>query len=128
MRKLSLMLGAALALFATAPLAAAQHAHGAHGAQHDVQTNPADGAMGAAPARFSASFPHPARLTAQVVTPRGRAPIAVPVPALAVPDMQVAEQSSVALPQLAPGNYTFQWTATGQDGHVMTGRVRYMVH
>ena len=123
MRKLSLMLGAALALFATAPLAAAQHAHGAHGAQHDVQTNPADGAMGAAPARFSASFPHPARLTALVVTPRGGDPIAV-----SVPDMQVAEQSSVALPQLAPGNYTFQWTATGQDGHVMTGRVRYMVH
>ena len=38
MSKLPLMLGAVLALFATAPIAAAQHNHGSHGSQSAVQT------------------------------------------------------------------------------------------
>jgi methionine-rich copper-binding protein CopC len=117
------MLGAVLSLFATAPLAFAQHDHGAHGAQSAVETNPADGAMGAAPEAFSVTFEHPMRLTSIVITPRGGDPIAVTVPASAA-----AMTASVALPRLAPGNYTFVWTASGDDNHTMTGRVRYMVH
>lgn len=123
MSKLPLMLGAALALFATAPLAAAQHNHGAHGAQSSVQTTPSDGEMGAPPQTFDATFEHPMRLTALVITPSGGDPIAVSVPASAA-----ATTASVALPRLAPGNYTFAWTASGDDNHTMTGRVRYMVH
>ncbi len=123
MSKLPLMLGAVLALFATAPLAFAQHDHGGHGAQSAVQTTPTDGAMGAAPESFSATFEHPMRLTALVITPRGGDPIAV-----SIPQSEPATTASVALPRLAPGNYTFAWTASGDDNHTMTGRVRYMVH
>ena len=123
MSKLPLILGAVFALFATAPLAAAQHDHGGHGAQAAVQTNPADGAMGAAPETFSATFEHPMRLTGLVITPRGGDPIAV-----TTPESEAATTATVALPRLAPGNYTFAWTASGADNHTMTGRVRYMVH
>jgi methionine-rich copper-binding protein CopC len=123
MSKLPLILGAALALFATAPLASAQHDHGGHGAQSAVQTTPTDGAMGAAPESFSVTFEHPMRLTALVVTPRGGDPIAV-----TIPQNEAATTASVVLPRLAPGNYTFAWTASGGDNHTMTGRVRYMVH
>ncbi len=123
MSKLPLMLGAVLALFASAPLAAAQHDHGGHGVQSAVQTNPADGAMGAAPETFNATFEHPMRLTGLVITPRGGDPIAV-----TIPESEAATTATVALPRLAPGNYTFAWTASGADNHTMTGRVRYMVH
>lgn len=123
MSKLPLVLGAVLALFATAPLAAAQHDHGSHGAQSAIQTNPADGAMGAAPESFSATFEHPMRLTALVITPSRGDPIAVTIPA-----SEAATTASIALPRLAAGSYTFAWTASGADNHTMTGRVRYMVH
>jgi hypothetical protein len=117
------MLGAVLALFATAPLASAQHDHGSHGAQTAVQTNPADGAMGAAPESFSITFEHSMRLTSLVITPRGGDPISV-----VLPDSAPAGTASAPLPRLAPGNYTITWTASGADNHTMTGRVRYMVH
>jgi len=123
MSKFPLVLGAVLALFATAPLAAAQHDHGGHGAQSAIQTTPADGAMGAAPETFSATFEHPMRLTALVITPSRGDPIAVTIPA-----GEASTTASVALPRLAAGNYTFAWTASGADNHTMTGRVRYMVH
>lgn len=124
MRNLSLILAAAIALMATAPLAAAQHNHGNHGASHGaIQTSPADGAMGAPPATFSATFEHPMRLTALVITPSRGDPVAVTIPAAAA-----TTTPSVTLPRLTPGNYTFAWTASGADNHTMTGRVRYMVH
>lgn len=114
---------AALSFLAAAP-ALAQHDHGGHAAQQaGVQTTPADGAMGAAPESFSATFEHPMQLTALVVTPRGGDPISVSIPA-----SEKATTVSVPLPELAPGNYTFAWTAAGDDNHTMTGRVRYMVH
>jgi methionine-rich copper-binding protein CopC len=79
--------------------------------------------MGAPPAAFSATFEHPMRLTALVITPQGGDPTAV-----AVPRSAPATTVSVPLPRLAPGVYAFTWTATGADNHTMTGRVRYMVH
>jgi copper resistance protein C len=123
MSKLPLMLGTVLALFATAPLASAQHNHSGHSAKSAVQTTPADGAMGAAPETFRATFEHPMRVTGLVITPRGGNPIAVTIPA-----GEAATSMNIALPRLAPGNYTFAWTATAADNHTMTGRVRYMVH
>ncbi len=124
MRILALASFAAIALAAATPAFAQSHDHGGHG-DHDaaIQTTPANGAMGAAPATFEAAFAHPMALTALVITPRGGDPIAVAVPS-AAPSTTV----SVALPTLAPGAYTFAWTATGADNHTMTGRVRYMVH
>lgn len=123
MRRLSLVIGAALALFVTTPIAWAQHDHGNHGAQAAVQTTPANGSMGGAPEAFTATFDHPMRLTALVITPQGGDPIAVPIPARAA-----ATTLSVALPRLAPGVYSFAWTASDDGNHTMTGRVSYMVH
>jgi methionine-rich copper-binding protein CopC len=123
MHAYSLMLGVVLALFATAPLAAAQHSHGGHGAHSAAQTDPSDGAMGAAPETFSVTFDHPMRLTSLIVTPRGGDPLAV-----ALVDAAPATTVTATLPPLTPGNYTFAWTASGPDNHTMTGRVRYMVH
>ncbi|MBL8544651.1 MAG: copper resistance protein CopC [Hyphomonadaceae bacterium] len=124
MRKALLALAASLALTAPAPLALAQaHDHDAHGAATAVQTTPADGAMGAAPLTFSATFAHAMRLTSLVVTPQGGDPSSVDLAAATA-----GTTVSAALPRLAPGNYTIAWTATGADNHTMTGRVRYMVH
>jgi len=123
MAKFQPILGAALALFATAPLAATPHDHGSHNEKATVETSPADGAMGAPPQTFSAKFEHPMRFTALVITPSRGDPIAV-----TLPEGQAATTASVALPSLSAGNYTFTWTAIGEDNHTMTGRVRYMVH
>jgi methionine-rich copper-binding protein CopC len=124
MRALLLALAASLALAAPAPLALAQsHDHGAHGEAAEVVTTPADGAMGPSPAQFSATFAHAMRLTSLVITPRGGDPLSVDVAAASA-----GATVSVALPRLAPGNYTIAWTASGADNHTMTGRVRYMVH
>lgn len=125
MRTLALAL-ASFALLAAPALA--QHNHGAHGGDHSahagmIQTTPADGAMGAAPGSFHIVFEHPMRLTSLVITARGGDPISVPIA-----DSEAAAETTIALPQLAPGNYTFNWTATGADNHTMTGRVRYMIH
>ena len=123
MRNALFALAAGLALASQAPLALAEpHNHGKHGAAAIVQTTPTDGAMGAAPERFSATFPHPMRLTSLVVTPRGGDPLSV--------DLSSATAGatvSAALPRLTPGAYTIAWTASGPDNHTMTGRVRYMV-
>lgn len=122
MSRLLPMLGAALALLATAPPAIAQHGHHGHGAMSAIQTTPANGATGAAPETFRATFEHPMRLTALVITPSRGDPIAVNLPA-----SNAATTANVAIPRLAPGSYTFAWTATGADNHTMTGRVRYKV-
>ena len=122
MAKLHLILSAAFALFATAPLAATKHDHGSHSEQAAVQTNPADGAMGATPQTFSAKFEHPMRFTALVITPSRGDPIA-----LTIPGGKAETTASVALPIMSPGNYTFTWTAISDDNHTMTGRVRYRV-
>ncbi len=122
MTKLHLILSAAFALFATAPLAATKHDHGSHSEQAAVQTNPADGAMGTTPQTFSAKFEHPMRFTALVITPSRSDPIAV-----TIPEGKAETTASVVLPSLSPGNFTFTWTATGAENHTMTGRVRYRV-
>lgn len=124
MRQFSIALAAGLALLASAPTAIAQaDAHAGHHTASAVQTTPADGSMGAPPTDFSATFPHPMRLTSLVVTRRGGDPLAVDVPAT-----EAAATATVQLPALSPGNYTIAWTATGADNHVMNGIVRYMVH
>ena len=125
MRNFSFALAAGLALLVSAPSAMAQadgHA-GHHPPTAAVQTTPADGSMGAAPTAFSATFPHPMQLASLTVTVEGGEAVVA-----AIPMAVAAETVSVPLPALSPGNYTIAWSATGADGHVMNGVVRYMVH
>lgn len=124
MRNILLAFAVSLAAAAQTPLAFAQaHDHDLHAAAPAVQTTPADGAMGAAPEQFSATFTHAMRLTSLVITPQGGDPLAVDLARASAGTTVTA-----ALPRLAPGNYTIAWTASGSDNHTMTGRVRYMVH
>lgn len=102
--------------------------HSQHGAaaqsDHGIITTPADGAMlMGPPAEFSATFPHPMRLSGVTVQAQGQAALEV-----AVPEADAASTVSAALPTLAPDTYTLTWTATGADGHEMSGSVEFMVH
>lgn len=123
---------------ATASPAVAQDPHAGHGANaghapqagaanhaaHEVVTSPADGAMtNGSPDWFTATFPHPMTLKAVTVTAEGQAAVTVPVAAAAATTRVGAD-----LPTLVPGNYVLNWTAWGEDGHEMTGVVRFMVH
>lgn len=100
-----------------------QHGAAAESAQ-GITTTPADGAMlMAPPAEFSVTFPHPMRLTAVAVQAQGQAAIEV-----VVPEAEATSTASVALPPLSPDTYTLTWTATGADGHEMSGSVEFMVH
>lgn len=100
-----------------------QHGGAAHSAQ-GITTTPADGAMlMSPPAEFSIAFPHPMRLSGVTVQAQGQAAVEV-----AVPEAEAASTVSVALPTLAPDTYTLTWTATGADGHEMSGSVGFMVH
>lgn len=102
--------------------------HSRHGAAaqsaQGITTTPANGAMlMAPPAEFSVTFPHPMRLTAVSVQAQSQAAVEV-----ALPEAEAASTVSVALPTLAPDTYTLTWTATGGDGHEMSGTVEFMVH
>ncbi|MGE0741905.1 MAG: copper resistance CopC family protein [Hyphomonadaceae bacterium] len=124
MRNILLALAVSVAALTPASLALAQsHDHGGHSTASEVQTTPADGAMGGAPEAFTATFPHAMRLTNLVITAQGGDPLAV-----SVPNAAASTTVAVPLPRLAAGNYTIAWTASGADNHTMTGRVRYMVH
>lgn len=113
------------------PAAAQTNPHAGHAAaQHPaparpgIVTSPADGAMlSAAPARFTVTFPHSMTLKTLSVTAEGAAAVAVPVP-----DAAPSATVEVSLPILAPGTYAADWAAVGEDGHQMSGVVRFMVH
>jgi len=45
----------------------------------------------------------------------------------ALPEGNVKE-AHLPLPVLAPGHYRLQWRATSDDGHVMSGEVRFVVN
>lgn len=129
MRKM-LSLVAVLAAIAAAGAVQAQtapHPHAEHSAPAQaagVQTTPADGWMGStAPTTFSATFPHPMRLTTLSLKSGSAADVAV-----AVPQAEPATSVSVPLPALAKGDYVLTWSARGADDHAMNGVVRFMVH
>lgn len=101
--------------------AAMQKAPGATG----IITTPSDNAMlSAAPEAFTATFPHAMTLKSLKLTGPASETAEIQVSASATPGTTV----SAPLPRLAPGNYTAAWTATGSDGHEMSGAVRFMVH
>lgn len=100
-----------------------QHVGPADGS-HGITTSPADGAMlMGPPAEFSATFPHPMRLTRVTLQAEGQATTEI-----TVPEASPSAAVSVALPDLAPATYTLAWTAQGSDGHEMSGTTEFMVH
>jgi copper resistance protein C len=119
------------AVVAFAGSAAAQDPHAGHtmqapaaAPQSGITTVPADGAMThGSPERFSVTFPHAMILKTVTVTAEGQQAVSVPVPAASA-----TATVSIPLPTLSPGNYTLAWKANGEDGHEMTGTVRFMVH
>ncbi len=111
MKILTLVSGLALA-----SLAATASAHA-----HLQKASPADGSVvTTSPSRIVLNFSEAARLTAASIQkgdePRQRLK---PLPAAA------ARQISVPLPQLTPGSYSVTWRVVSEDGHVMSGTLRF---
>jgi len=111
MKFLSLVCGLALATFG---VTASAHAH-------LQKASPADGSVVAtSPSRIVLNFSEAARLTAASIQ-KGDEPrqSLKPLPAAA------ARQISVPLPQLTPGGYSVTWRVVSEDGHVMSGTLRF---
>jgi methionine-rich copper-binding protein CopC len=98
------------------PLAAAAHAH-------LKQSQPAEGAVIAAPAQFTLSFSESAQLTALSLKKAGQSPAQElgPLPAAA------GERLSVPAPRLDPGSYELRYRVISADGHIMAGSVHFTV-
>lgn len=111
MKILSLVSGLALATFG---VTASAHAH-------LQKASPADGSVvTTSPSRIVLNFSEAARLTAASIQ-KGDEPRQnlKPLPATA------ARQISVPLPQLTPGSYSVTWRVVSEDGHVMSGTLRF---
>ena len=111
MRILSLVCGLALATFG---ITASAHAH-------LQKASPADGSVvTTSPSMIVLNFSEAARLTAASIQKGdGRRQSLKPLPAAA------ARQISVPLPQLTPGGYSVTWRVVSEDGHVMSGTLRF---
>lgn len=140
---------AAAAVLPAAALAQAPHDHSAHGAAQAPQgghaghgamdhgamnhgaggmaamvrgSEPADGArLDKAPETLRLDFAHPMAVeTARLTNAVGETlPTRLPAGASASP--------SIGLPALTPDDYRLDWRAKGEDGHVMSGSVRFTV-
>jgi methionine-rich copper-binding protein CopC len=101
---------------ASATLAVTASAHA-----HLQKASPADGSVvTTSPSRIVLNFSEAARLTAASIQ-KGDEPrqSLKPLPAAA------ARQISVPLPQLTPGSYSVTWRVLSEDGHVMSGTLRF---
>lgn len=104
-------------LLLTGSSGAFAHAHLTHSA-------PAEGAhLAAAPRVLELHFSEGAQLTALWIQKAGEARQKL----APLPD-QPATQISVALPQLAPGQYLVSWRALGSDGHVAPGQLHFSIN
>lgn len=83
---------------------------------------PADGASGPAPAAFTLTFGHEARLTSLTLRPENGD--ARPVPGVA---RELSAEHRVPAPALKPGRYELAWRAAAPDGHVMSGTIHFTV-
>jgi copper resistance protein C len=111
MKILSLVSGLALATLA---VTASAHAH-------LQKASPADGSVvTTSPLRIVLNFSQAARLTAASIQ-KGAEPrqSLKPLPAAA------ARQISVPLPPLTPGSYSVNWRVLSDDGHMMSGTLRF---
>jgi len=111
MKILSLVSGLA---WATLAVTASAHAH-------LQRASPADGSVvTTSPSSIVLNFSAAAHLTAASIQ-KGAEPrqSLKPLPAAA------ARQISVPLPQLTPGSYSVTWRVVSEDGHVMSGTLRF---
>jgi methionine-rich copper-binding protein CopC len=111
MKILSLVSGLALATLA---VTASAHAH-------LQKASPADGSVvTTSPSRIVLNFSEAAHLTAATIQKGVESRQSLkPLPAAA------ARQISVPLPQLTPGSYSVTWRVVSEDGHVMSGTLRF---
>jgi methionine-rich copper-binding protein CopC len=111
MRKCALL--GALALL---PVLAAAHTH-------LLESTPAANSTGRAPREFMLQFSEATRLTALTLQREGSpgAQKLAPLPE------QAGKLVRLAAPQLAPGAYVLVWRAVADDGHVMSGTLRFTV-
>ena len=107
---------ALLALFGLLPLLAQAHTH-------LQKSTPAANSNGAAPGQLMLQFSEATRLTALTLQkaggPEGHKLGPLPVQ----PDKLIR----LAAPKLDPGAYVLSWRALGDDGHVMSGTLRFTV-
>jgi len=107
---------ASLGVATMLPLLAAAHTH-------LLESTPAANSTGRAPAEFVLRFSEATRLTALTLQRDGSAPAQklAPLPA------QAGKLLKLAAPSLAPGGYVLAWRAVADDGHVMTGSLRFRI-
>ncbi len=106
-----LLLGAALSVI-TAAASAHAHLH---------SSSPADGSViSAAPSSITLEFSQSARVTAAWIQradePRRKLG---PLPET------TSSRVTIPAPELMPGRYTVSWRVVSQDGHVMSGQIRF---
>lgn len=85
-------------------------------------STPADEAqLSEAPKELSLNFSEAVRLTAVAIEYDSESH------ALELESEDSATEFSVALPELAPGEYVVQWRALSEDTHVITGEIRFTI-
>jgi copper resistance protein C len=110
-RKLALMvLGSLL------PLLAQAHTH-------LQKSTPAANSSGAAPEQLVLQFSEATRLTALTLQKEGGLEGRKLGPLPTEPDKVI----HLAAPKLDPGAYVLSWRALGDDGHVMSGMLRFTI-
>ena len=111
MKMLSLVSGLVLATFG---VTASAHAH-------LQKASPADGSVVTmSPSRIVLDFSEAARLTAASIQKGDE-----PRQSLNSLPAAAARQISVPLPQLTPASYSVTWRVVSEDGHVMSGMLRF---
>lgn len=90
---------------------------------HLEQSSPVDNSVGAAPREVMLKFAHPVRLTALSVQLDGSDQLQKLGP---LPESASA-QLTIPAPVLKSGKYVMTWRAVGDDGHIMSGTIRFTV-
>lgn len=111
MRKLILIF-----MFCMLPLLAQAHAH-------LLRSVPVAQSTGIAPDQITLEFNEAARLTALALTQDGakESQKITPLPT------EVQQVFHITPPTLKPGSYILTWHAMGDDGHLTSGTVRFIV-
>jgi len=86
-----------------------------------VPTNNAN--LTAAPANIVLKFPHAVQLTAVAVESADGKQKHTVAP---LPDGKVKE-ATLSAPKLGAGAYVITWRAAGDDGHVMSGKIKFSI-
>ena len=87
-----------------------------------TSSSPAEGATVASPARAVLSFSEAAIITRASIAQEGAAPQEL----TDLPTVPAA-RVTLSLPKLRAGKYTLTWRVMGDDGHVLTGTLHFVV-